>query len=202
MSNFTKITLLAVLCLTTLTVSGASWFVRGNKYNIDTVIVTGNFKSPRLIAELIQAESRQPYVIVPSSNSKQNYWYLALPKTKGYAMSEDKFASWIKFSQCRRVIILGDTNCVPEKYAAMIDKSIPVVRIVGDWNRVAEELTYLLNLSSLKRSYPKLRPQLDRYYQPISAPAAPAAPAAKNEKAVEPVQNEPAALPAAEKAGK
>ena len=171
MSKFVKTALLALLCVGCFTVSGASWFVRGNKYNIETVIITGNFKSPRLIAELIQAESRQPYIIVPTANSKQNYWYLALPKTDGYAMSEDKFAPWIKFSQCRRVIILGDTGCVPEKYAAMIDKNIPVVRIVGDWNRVAEELTFLLNLSNLKRSYPKLRPQLDRYYQPVSDPA-------------------------------
>ena len=171
MSKFVKTALLALHCVGCFTVSGASWFVRGNKYNIETVIITGNFKSPRLIAELIQAESRQPYIIVPTANSKQNCWYLALPKTDGYAMSEEKFAAWIKFSQCRRVIILGDVNYVPEKYAAMIDKNIPVVRIVGDWNRVAEELTYLLNLSNLKRSYPKLRPQLDRYYQPVSAPA-------------------------------
>ena len=173
MSKVLKTALLAVLCISALTVSGASsWFVRGNKYNIETVVITGNYKSPRLIAELIQAESRQPYIIVPAANSKQAYWYLALPKTDGYAISEDKFGSWIKFSQCRRVVILGDTSCVPEKYAAMIDKSIPVIRIVGDWNRVAEELTFLLNLSNLKRSYPKLRPQLDRYYQPVSAPAA------------------------------
>ena len=172
MSKLLKTALLAVLCVTALSVSGASWFVRGNKYNIETVVITGNYKSPRLIAELIQAESRQPYIIVPAANAKQTYWYLALPKTDGYAMSEDKFGAWIKFSQCRRVVILGDTGCVPEKYAAMIDKSIPVIRIVGDWNRVAEELTHLLNLSNLKRSYPKLRPQLDRYYQPVSAPAA------------------------------
>ena len=202
MSRVLKTALLAAFCVTAFTVSGASWFVRGNKYNIETVIITGNYKSPRLIAELIQAESRQPYIIVPAVNSKQNYWYLALPKTAGYAMSEEKFGSWIKFSQCRRVIILGDTNCVPEKYAAMIDKSVPVVRIVGDWTRVAEELTYLLNLSNLKRTYPRLRPQLDRYYQPVSAPApaAKSAPAPQNDSSL--TQSEPLPLPAAEKADK
>lgn len=90
------------------------------------------------------------------------------------------------------MVILGDNNCVPEKYEAMIDKSIPVVRITGDWERVAEELTFMLNLSNLKRNYPKLRKELDRTYQPISAPAAktpadpgtgkPAVPAADGEK--------------------
>ena len=177
MSKLLKTALLAVLCVTALSVSGASWFVRGNKYNIETVVITGNYKSPRLIAELIQAESRQPYIIVPAANAKHTTWYLALPKTKGAAMSEDKFGAWIKFSQCRRVIILGDSNCVPDKYETMIDKYTPVVRITGDWERVAEELTFLLNLSNLKSDYVKLRPQLDRCYQPVSAPAPAPAPA-------------------------
>ena len=192
MSKLFKSVLLAAICATCLSVSGASWFVRGNKYNVETLVITGNYKSPRLMAELIQAESRQPYIIVPAANAKQSFWYVALPKTDGFAMSEEKFGPWIKFSQCRRVVILGDNNCVPEKYEAMINKSIPVVRITGDWERVAEELTFMLNLSNLKRNSPKLRKELDRTYQPISAPAAktpadpgtgkPAVPAACGEK--------------------
>ena len=153
-----------------MSVSGASWFVRGNKYNVETLVITGNYKSPRLMAELIQAESRQPYIIVPASNAKYSYWYVAMPKTDGFVMAEDKFGHWVKFSGCRRVVILGDANCVPEKYEAMIDKSIPVVRITGDWERIAEELTFMLNLSDLKRTYPKLRKELDRTYQPVSGP--------------------------------
>ena len=42
MSKFVKTALLALLCVGCFTVSGASWFVRGNKYNIETVIITGN----------------------------------------------------------------------------------------------------------------------------------------------------------------
>ena len=170
MSNSLKTLLLIAVSVSCLCVSGASWFARGNKYNVETLVITGNYKSPRLMADLIQAESHQPYIIVPAANSKYNYWYAAMPKTDGFAMSEDKFGAWVKFCRARRVVILGDTNCVPEKYEAMIDKSIPVIRITGDWERVAEELTFLLNLSNLKRNYPKLRRQLDRTYQPISAP--------------------------------
>lgn len=189
MSHLFKTVLLLAVCACCLSVSGSSWFLRGNKYNVETVVVTGNYKSPRLMADLIQAESRQPYVIVPAANSKQNYLYAALPKTDGFTMSEDKFGAWVKFTGCRRVVILGDNNCVPEKYEAMIDKNIPVVRITGDWERVAEELTHLLNLSNLKRNYPKLRRQLDRTYQPVSAPA----PKAKaQDKASVPAAAEPA----------
>ena len=183
MSNIFKTLLLAAVCVTTLSVSGASWFVRGNKYNVETLVITGNYKSPRLMADLIQAESRQPYVIVPAANSKQNYCYVAMPKTDGIAISEDKLGALVKFSGCRRVVILGDNNCVPEKFEEMIDKNTPVIRITGDWERVAEELTFMLDLSNLKRNYPKLRKELDRTYQPVSAPAAPApAPAPKAQK--------------------
>lgn len=178
MKHLFKAVLLCAVSCVCLNVSAAGWFVRGNKYAVETVVVTGNYKSPRLMAELIQNESRQPYILVPAANSKQNYCYIAMPKTDGLALSEDKFGAWVKFSGARRVVILGDTNCVPEKFESMIDKNIPVIRIKGEWERVAEELTYLLNLSNLKRNYPKLRRELDRAYQPVSAPAA-QAPAAK-----------------------
>jgi hypothetical protein len=178
MKHLFKAVLLFAVTLLCLNVSAASWFVRGDKYAVETVVVTGNYKSPRLIAELIQSESRQPYILVPAANARQNFCYVAMPKTDGLALSEDKFGAWVKFSGARRVVILGDNNCVPEKYETMIDKNIPVIRIKGDWERVAEELTYLLNLSNLKRNYPKLRRELDRVYQPVSLPA-PNAPAAK-----------------------
>lgn len=174
MFKMLKVGLFFAVCVSCLGVSGAGWFVRGNKYNVETLVVTGNYKSPRLMADLIQAESRQPYLIVPAANSKETLCYLAMPKS-GIAVREDQFGSVVSFTGCRRVVILGDDNCVPEKYETMIDKNIPVVRITGDWERVAEELTFMLNLSDLKRNYPKLRRKLNVNYQPVSAPAAKAA---------------------------
>jgi len=198
MSKLLKTGLLLAVCVGCCGVYGAGWFVRGNKYNVETVIVTGNYKSPRLMADLIQAESRQPYIIVPAANASDNLCYLAMPKS-GQAVPEDRFGAIISYTRCRRVVILGDTNCVPEKYETMIDRNIPVIRITGDWERVAEELTYLLNLSNLKRNYPKLRRELNVTYQPISAPAprkgaAPAVPAAKDAPAAAPAK---ASAPAA-----
>ena len=193
MLNALKTGLLLAVVVGTLSLQGASWFVRGNKYNVETLIVTGNYKSPRLMADLIQAESRQPYIIVPAANASSNLCFLALPKS-GMAVREDQFGSFVRYSGCRRVVILGDANCVPEKYEAMIDRSIPVVRITGDWERVAEELTFLLNLSDLKRNYPKLRRELNVTYQPISAPAPRRKAAGKNAgKSVPPAQEAPAA---------
>ena len=192
MSKIFKTVLLAAVCFTCLGVSAESWFARGNKYNVETLVITGNYKSPRLMADLIQAESRQPYIIVPAANAKYSYCYVAMPKTEGFTVSEDKFGPWVKFSQCRRVIILGDNNCVPEKYETMIDKNTPVVRITGDWERVAEELTFMLNLSNLKRNYPELRRQLDQTYQPVSAPARrPAAEPASADRKVAPAAENP-----------
>ena len=197
MSKLLKAGLLLAVCVGCCGVYGAGWFVRGNKYNVETVIVTGNYKSPRLMADLIQAESRQPYIIVPAANASDNLCYLAMPKS-GQAVPEDRFGAIISYTRCRRVVILGDTNCVPEKYETMIDRNIPVIRITGDWERVAEELTYLLNLSNLKRNYPKLRRELNVTYQPISAPAprkgtAHAVPAAKE---APPAASAPAKAPA------
>ena len=110
MKHLFKAVLLFAVTLLCLNVSAASWFVRGNKYAVETVVVTGNYKSPRLIAELIQSESRQPYILVPAANARQNFCYVAMPKTHGVALSEDKFGAWVKFSGARRVVILGDNK--------------------------------------------------------------------------------------------
>ena len=46
------------------------WFSNGPKRRLETIIVTANYKSPRLIAELIQNESRQTYLLFPAKEGE------------------------------------------------------------------------------------------------------------------------------------
>ena len=109
--------------------------------------------------------------------------------------------------------MLGNAAYIQPKYLQMLDHAIPVVTIdCVDWQRNAEELTDLLNLSNLADNYRRLREVMlndSRIYRPVSRPAPkPVQPAEApmEEKAVEeapaaaeetPVVQE-TALPAAE----
>jgi glycosyltransferase involved in cell wall biosynthesis len=44
------------------------WSYHGPKRDIVSLVVTANYEKPRLIAELIQVESRQPFLLLPARN--------------------------------------------------------------------------------------------------------------------------------------
>ena len=67
-----KTMLVSLALAVTFGAFGASWFGQGPKREVVTLVVTGNFKSPRLMAELIQSESRQPYLLLPIPGSDDN----------------------------------------------------------------------------------------------------------------------------------
>ncbi len=161
-------------------VVAAPWNSLGPKRKIITVIFSGNYKSSRLMADLIQNECRQPYILFPAVDDDTRIFYCP-PTNKGNSLQirEDRFNEFIRTLNPKRIIVLGDERYVPRRYIEMLDGTIPVVRIEGrSWNRVAEELTFLLNLSNLGKDYKRLREQLltdDQLYRPVSRPAEPVA---------------------------
>ena len=142
-------------------VFAASWFANGPKREVVTLVVTGNYKSPRLMAELILFESRQPYLLLPTPQSKDQRIIYVQAKGLAHEIPEKSLPQFIQFLNPHRIVILGDLRYVPEKYVTLLDRSIPLIRIEGeDWNRVAEQTTLLLGLSNLSVDYKKMRDDL------------------------------------------
>ena len=214
--NLVKTALMLSIVALSLGAAAAPWAVNGPRDRIVTLVLTGNYKSPRLLAELIQNESRQPYILLPTRESGDSRIFFCPPKSKGSAsleIPEKQFNSFIRFINPRRIVVLGNAAYIQPKYLQMLDHAIPVVTIdCVDWQRNAEELTDLLNLSDLADNYKRLREVMlndSRIYRPVSRPAPkPVQPAEApmEEKAVEeapaaaeetPVVQE-TALPAAE----
>lgn len=201
MKRFTRFSLLFVLALVcAVSADAAPWMSLGPKRKLETLVITGNYKSPRLLAELIQNESRQPYILLPDPSRGDNRIYFCPPKSAAMEVREAYFNDFIRTAGPKRIIILGDERYVPRRFENMLDKAIPVVRVTGaNWFRIAEELTFMLNLNHLDRNYKRLRETMleeGGIYRPVSRPAAP--------KKEEPKQEVPAAgqqpAPAAENA--
>ncbi len=133
---------------------------QGPGQDIVTLVVTANYKNPRLLADLIQNESRQPYILVPAKQDvNQDILYFCPVNSSKPALQIKKadFSRFVQFVNPQRVVILGDANYVPVEYEKSIDPNIPVIVIRGDdWNRAAAGLSNLLNLSNLKSDYTTL----------------------------------------------
>ncbi len=173
-SRFTKFAVFSVLALCCAAVSAAPWMSLGPKRQLQTLVITGNYKSPRLLAELIQNESRQPYMLLPDPARGDGRIYFCPPKSAALEVKETYFNDFIRTAGPKRIIILGDERYVPRRYEDMLDKVIPVVRVTGaNWVRIAEELTFMLNLNHLDRHYKRLREEMleDQPYRPVSRPA-------------------------------
>ncbi len=177
-SRFIRFALLSVLALfCAATADAAPWMSLGPKRQLQTLIITGNYKSPRLLAELIQNESRQPYILLPDPSRGDNRIYFCPPKSNALEIREADFNNFIRTAAPKRIVILGDERYVPRRFEDLLDKAIPVVRITGaNWFRVAEELKFMLNLNHLDKNYRRLRQTMleeGGIYRPISRPAAP-----------------------------
>lgn len=187
--------------------AAAPWFANGPKRDIVTLVVTGNYQSPRLMAELILYESRQPYLLLPTPESKDQRIIYVQAKGNAYQIPEKDLAQFVQFLKLSRIVVLGDERYVPTKYLDLFDKTIPTVRIEGeDWNRIADQTTLLLGLSNLGGDYKKLRddmlskgkllrpsPRTHQEVKPVDK-----APAASEDIATETVEfSGPAAAPAA-----
>lgn len=162
---------LVLLLLSVCTgVFAASWLTNGPKRDIVTLVITGNYKSPRLMAELILNESRQPYLLLPTPQSKVQKIIFVQPKGPALEVAPKNLKQYLGFLNPRRIVILGDERYVPaefvNEYLKQLENPIPIVRIEGnDWNRIAEEATYLLSLSHLGDNFQRLREEMQNNYR-------------------------------------
>ncbi len=156
---------LFMLGVLTFSVCAGSWLASGAKRRPETLIVTGNYKSPRLIAELIQTESRQSYLLLPAAETGDSKIIWLPPKGgAGYEMTPETLGSRLKQLSPRRIIILGDERYVSSSYVELFRNeigNIPFMRIEGkSWELIADELTFMLNLNNLGSNFRKLNPEM------------------------------------------
>ena len=195
--------------------TAAPWAASGPKRELTTLMVTGNYKSTRLLAETVQNENHQPYILLPDPRTNdRRIFFCPPPPAASLEIPENRLNEFVRNANPRRIVIFGNENYVPASFERSLDGTIPVIRISGnDWNRIADEVTFILNLSHVDRNYRKLRETMlndGRIYRPVSRPAPKAQPQPKaaEEKAVPAAAETPAetaaapaetAAPAAEK---
>jgi hypothetical protein len=171
---FKKVFAAALIAVAGATLCAAPWANLGPKRVPETLILVSNYKTPRLMAELIQFESRAPYILLPVNGSNDNRIFFCPAKKTSHQIREVRFNAFIRFLNPKRIVAIGNDQVINKRYIDMLDRSIPIVRIdSSDWQRIAEELNFLLNLSHLDTNFKRLHDEMlkeSSIYRPVSLP--------------------------------
>lgn len=168
MSSILKKIFIGAVIFGTLTSSFADFWeditpYRGPKRDVITLIITSNYKHPLVIAQLLQDDTKQPYLLLPAINGKGIFFNPPRERSEeALEINEVNLARFISFLNPKQILILGGNEYVADKYRKMIAKEIPVITIEGnDWIRIAERVSILMDSRNLAYDYKKLGQELN-----------------------------------------
>ena len=148
--------ILAMLSITTIYANSWNWTkpYKMPEKDVNTLIVVGNYRIPRLLADLIQTETKQPILLLPVDSDGKIFFMPAKDQTM--VVEFDDLTDFIKYLKPGKIIVLGDERYVPTKYVDAIDPSQTVISITNkSWKKVAETTSRILDLTYLNRRFGK-----------------------------------------------
>ncbi len=170
---FTAMILLSISMITTVEAqwwNPKSWFSSRRVKRVDFLIVTTNHIKSKLLADLIQYETGQPILLLPTGSEKDKMYFL-LPTHESDEVSEKDFVRFIDFLQPKNVLFLGDEKYAPNHYIDSIKDVAGTWLIPGsNWEVIAFSAGDMLRLRNLGLDFLVLLNQLDSNGQ-IKPPA-------------------------------
>ena len=134
---------------------------RGPTKDIITLVVTSNYKNSRMMADLIQGENKQPYILLPAVGQSKIFFCPARGE-KSLEIQEADLPRFIKYINPKQILIIGDNNYVPEKYRKLIDQNQTVIAVRNkNWIEASRRVENILDLSNLSYDYKKLYDRLE-----------------------------------------
>ena len=122
--------------------------------NIESMVIVGNYRQPRLLAELVQNETKQPILVVPAAGEGNVYFMPADRDDKTLKIKLEDLTDFIKFVNPDKILVLGDKRYVPEKYLAVIDPTQTVITVTNkEWAMVAKTTSRILDLKYLIKDF-------------------------------------------------
>ncbi|MFZ2653692.1 MAG: hypothetical protein WAX69_02135 [Victivallales bacterium] len=132
---------------------------QGPSKDVSTLVITGNYTKARVLAELVQGETKQPILLLTNDGGKIFF----MPSNGPCLEVQDAdFTNFIKFMHAKQIIILGDTNYVPESYTKRIDPTQTTIRVDNkDWYQIAVTVGKILDKTYLASNFKKLSDEID-----------------------------------------
>lgn len=141
-----------------------TWFSTGKPRRIEFLVVTGNYVKSRVLAELIQRETKQPILLLPSGKEKESLYYI-MPNGESGAVELKHFVEFVNFLQPKQVLYLGNELYAPDEYLKQLENAhtVSVAIREDDWDQIAYSVGDLLKLKRLYYDYLVLMNQMDEF---------------------------------------
>lgn len=139
------------------TISGCTLY--DPRKDISTVVITGNYQEPRLMADLIQNETKQPYILLPNALDPRIFFVPAknAKANTPIEIAPRDFANFLRTVSPKKILILGDARYVPQQYQDVIDRGLTVERVSNNnWIELAKTVQDNMNLNNLASDYKRL----------------------------------------------
>lgn len=138
-----------------------SWFFRSPLWPWgwpDTLLVTGNFAEPRLLAELAQYKTKQPLIVVSPEIDGHKIFYLPYKEKEALDLTEPQYLEFVEtMLRPKKIVFLGGQEMIPKKYIDPLRENYTCIVLEGnDWERNAKQLGKIMR-SSLRGKYAKAR---------------------------------------------
>lgn len=139
-----------------------SWFGRSPLWPWgwpDTLIVTGNFAEPRLLAEVAQYKTKQPLIVISPEGDGDHIYYLPYKKNEAIELTREEYVEFIEtMLRPKRIVFLGGEEMIDPKYIEPVRKNYTSLVLKGDdWGRNAKQMGKIMRCWTLRRTYTKAR---------------------------------------------
>jgi len=138
--------------------SGASY--KGNKNDIETLIITGNYTKPRFLADAVMKETRQPYILIPCTG--QNKIFFCPADGSEMELRECDMPGFINFIHPENIIILGTKEYIPAKYFSFLSGRHKIYMMGNDWAADAASIQKFMGTSNLCSEYKARFPEYSK----------------------------------------
>lgn len=122
---------------------------------IPDLILTADYQSPVILAELARKDSNVMYILLPTEYSPEQKIMVYPPnKADAFEVKEEMLSRFIAFVNPRRVIFLGGVEVVPAKYRLAVDSSCERAEVEDlNWNINAIILGNLLMDRGMQKKF-------------------------------------------------
>lgn len=123
------------------------------KHGADTLIVTGNYVRPRLLAELIQWKTKDPIMLV-SGDGRNRVFYVSVDRERPLEIDTNSYVEFIELLNPRRLVVLGNQEVVPRRVSDILQDRFPTVMVTGtNWGVNAAAAANLFKYNHLTEHY-------------------------------------------------
>ncbi len=122
-------------------------------HRVKKLIVTGNYVKPRILAELVQHQTKNPILLVSPGESGNNLYFLPYGP-EAMPLDEEECVEFIELVNPKQVLLLGDSRYVPDSISEKIQRQVSSVRVnSSNWAKNAKTLSDMFMYQNLRARF-------------------------------------------------